>query len=193
MNINNVNQTNFGANFINNVTIKRFDYKAHQYKPFKASFVQFDPKNKEDFAAMVGAVKSWKGEDYASTIVDYANRLRTNYLSPKIHRIYMVTTQQDKFDKLEKSKILGMVQMQSDSIDPDEIRYLQVKPDQKHGNKEREFRLVGSKILSSIKKIYNEKITLLASYSAANFYEKHGFTITEPDLLEYEWVNKKKP
>ena len=190
MNINTINQTNFGANFINNVNIKRLDFKTHKYCSLKSSFIQFDPQNKNDFNALKEAVKDWKGDNYASTIVDYANKIITKSLSDKIHRIYMLTTQNKGFENLDKKQILGLVQMQSDTINPDEIRYLQVKPDIKYGNNKRAYKNIGSKIISSLKAIYNKKITLISSYSAANFYEKQGFKITDLALLEYEWNNE---
>lgn len=191
MNINTINQTNFNANFIRNVNIKKLDTKTHTYKPFKASFVEFDPENNEDFIALIKARMSWKGGVYAGNIVEHAGHIRDKYISPLINHIYVLTTQNDNFKHLDSEKILGMAEMQSDSIQPDELRYLQVKPTQKHGLHNRTYRLVGSKILSELKKIYNKKITLLASYSAANFYEKHGFEVTDSMLLEYTWTNKR--
>ena len=191
MNINTVNQTNFNANFIRNVNIKKFDAKSQTYKPFKASFVEFDPENYEDLVALLETRMDWVGGTYIGNIVEHASYIRDKYISPLINHIYVLTTQNDNFKYLDSDKILGMADMQSDSIQPDELRYLQVKPTQKHGFKNRTYRLVGSKILSELKKIYNEKITLLASYSAANFYEKHGFDVTDSMLLEYTWTNKR--
>lgn len=191
MNINTVNQTNFNANFIRNVNIKKFDAKTQTYKPCKASFVEFDPENSEDLVALLDTRKNWIGGIYTGNIVEHASYIRDKYISPLINHIYILTTQNDNFKYLDSDKILGMADMQSDSIQPDELRYLQVKPTQKHGFKNRTYRLVGSKILSELKKIYNKKITLLASYSAANFYEKHGFDVTDSMLLEYTWTNKR--
>ena len=102
----------------------------------------------------------------------------------------MLTTQNKDFENLDKKQILGLVQMQSDSISPDEIRYLQVKPDLKYGNNKRAYKNIGSQIISSLKAIYNKKITLISSFSAANFYEKQGFEITDLALLEFEWENE---
>lgn len=191
MDINTINQINFNANFIRNVNIKKFDNKTQTYKPFKASFVKFDPENAEDLVALLAARRDWIGGIYAGNIVEQASYIRNKYISPLINHIYILTTQNDNFKYLDSEKILGMADMQSDSVEPDELRYLQVKPTQKHGIPNRTYRLVGSKILSELKKIYNKKITLLASYSAANFYEKHGFDVTDSMLLEYTWTNKR--
>lgn len=190
MNINNYNQTNFGANFINKVNIKRLDSKTNMYKSCQASFVQFDPQNKNDLNAISKAVKTWQGDNFAGTIVNNAIRIVNGMTSSKVNHIYLLTTQKDKFDKLNREEILGLAQMRSNKKDPDELWYLQVKPDTKYGAEGRTFKSVGSGILNSLKAIYNKKITLFASYFAANFYETQGFDVREPKLLEYEWVNK---
>lgn len=192
MNINNYNQTNFGANFINKVNIKRLDSKTNLYNACQASFVQFDPKNKNDLSAMSKAVKTWQGDHFARTIVNNAERIVNGMSSSKINHIYLLTTQKEKFDKLNRSEILGVAQMRSNKRDSDELWYLQVKPDTKYGEENRTFKSVGSGILNSLKAIYNKKITLLSSYFAANFYETQGFDLRDPMLLEYEWVNKDK-
>ena len=103
-----------------------------------------------------------------------------------------MTSQKDDFERLDKSKIVGLAQMQTGVEPEDNLRYFQIRPDLKHGVNRRKYKHIGSGMLNSIKKIYSNAITLLSSYSAANFYEKQGFEIIDIDLLEYIWRAKKK-
>ena len=103
MNINTVNQTNFNANFIRNVNIKKFDAKTQTYKPCKASFVEFDPENSEDLVALLDTRKNWIGGIYTGNIVEHASYMREKYISPLINHIYILTTQNDNFKCLSSN------------------------------------------------------------------------------------------
>ena len=108
------------------------------------------------------------------------------------NHIYMATSQMQNFDKLDKNKILGLAQMRDGDSYIDYLRYFQVKPDLKYGTKNREYKHIGSAMIDSIKKIYNETIVLISSLSATGFYEKQGFKLLDLDLLKYIWCPKMK-
>ena len=192
MYINNLSSPNFGAKFIEQVNVQKYNPKTEAYGFDKLSFVEFDPVNKQDIDAIAGAVKTWKGQNYAGIIAQNAALMSNGFLSPEVNHIYLMTSQKDDFERLDKSKIVGLAQMQTGVEPEDNLRYFQIRPDLKHGVNRRKYKHIGSGMLDSLKKIYNKAITLIASYSAANFYEKQGFEIIDIDLLEYIWRAKKK-
>lgn len=186
MRINNYSQINFNAKFLNNVTIQKLNPKTNNYIPTTASFVEFEPKNKEDFEAVQNAVKNWNGQVFATSIGTNAENIIKGTISNKINRIFMLTAQKDNFEKLDKEKVLGLANMEQLPNKPNELKYLQVRPDLKFGEKNRQYIHVGEGILKSIQDIYQDG-QLLASYSAANFYARMGLKLKDAYLLEYYW------
>ena len=192
MKINSFSGLNFGAKYIEQVDVKKYNPKSTLYDSASLSFVEFDPINKRDTEAIANAVKTWKGQDYAGMIAQNANLVSNGFLSPEVNHIYLMTSQTHDFDNLDSKKILGLAQMQTGVDEEDNLRYFQVRPDLKHGIKNRRYKNIGSGMLDSLKKIYNKAITLIASYSAANFYELQGFEIRNTDLFEYIWRSRRK-
>ncbi len=191
MNINNQSQVNFNAKFLHNVSIKRLDNKTGEYKKFKAAFIEFEPQNKRDLEVIEHATDNWHGETYARNIANKALKMSNSELSPKLNHIFMVTSQKDNFENLKWEKLLGIAHLEVESIDENELKYLQVRPDTKHGKDNRKYKDIGAKIIESLKAKYNTSIRLIAFYKASGFYNKHGFKLVDPELLEYVWRHKK--
>lgn len=186
MRINNYSQINFNAKFLNNVTIQKLNPKTNNYIPTTASFVEFEPQNAKDFEAIKNAVTNWEGQVFATSIGTNAENIIKGTISNKINRIFMLTTQKDNFEKLDKEKVLGLANMEQLPNKPNELRYFQVKPDSKFGTNNRKFRHVGKEMLKSIQHIY-KKGQLMASYSAANFYARMGLELIDANMLVYSW------
>ena len=102
------------------------------------------------------------------------------------NQIYLLTEQNEKFDRLKSSKILGMANMKQWFDSSDELAYLQTRPDSMHNLKRRPFKGIGKALIDTIKDMYKE-IELTASYSAEQFYEKQDFKIIDPDYKRYRW------
>lgn len=178
---------NFGAKFIKKVNIKKFDKLTNEFKPIEASFVKFDPKNKEDLTAISSAVDSWEGQFFAKSIADHASKMQSSELSQRHNQIYLLSSQKDNFENLEPSKILGMAKTEHWKHTPDEIRYFETKPDIKHSQKDRTIKDVGKAMIESLKELYPKRIELTSSTSAADFYEKQGFKLIDEAWLRYRW------
>ena len=59
---NNYNSINFGARFINNVKLQKYNDETNSYDNVKASFVEFDPKNDKDLKAVQKVGTGWYGD-----------------------------------------------------------------------------------------------------------------------------------
>ena len=189
MKINAPNTTNFKAKFICNTQIKQINPKTDTYSPLKVSFLEYEPDNPKDLNALINTAKSWKGRLYAGRIAENASLISSGDMSKNKNHIYILSKQQENFNKLNTQDILGLAHLVSESKSmPDELRLFEVNPKFKYSrDKKREYKGLGESIISSLKKICNNSIRLISSYSAANFYEKQGFEIMDTDLLEYIW------
>ena len=185
---NNITPVNFGATFIKSVEIKKYNPKTNLFNPINASIVKYDATNKCDLKSMETAVRDWKGQVFAENIVENASEMRDSDYKRAQNQIYLLTEQNENFDRLKSSKILGMANMKQWFDASDELAYLQTRPDSMHKFKRRPFKGVGKAILDTVKELYKKKpIELNASYSAAKFYEKEGFEIIDPDHMRYRW------
>src|SRR5574344_13562 len=176
----------FGAKLIKNVEVKKYNPQAKTYEPAKASFVEFDSTNENDVKAIAHTVKKWKEAHFAGQIAENASQVYLGILSREYEHIYALTTQQQGFEALNHSQILGLADMNTEFSD-NMLNLFQVKPCIKHGTDKREYKHVGVEILNALKKIYSDAITLVSTYSAANFYEKNGFKIVDTKKLKYIW------
>ena len=192
MKINNINNTKFGAKFINNVKIQQFDSNTGNFKPKRASFVKFDPKNKKDLFAIKNATKDWDGDLFGRYIAQQAGEIAKRYASPYINHVYLLTSQLDDFEKLDKNEILGLAQMEIDN-DNNHLNFLQVKPSSTFLHTKRDYKKVGASIIESLKKLYKRNISLISTTKAVNFYMNQGFELINEDMLKFGWeIGKKK-
>ncbi len=176
----------FGAKFIKNVNIQKYNPKTHLYRDAKTSLVEFEPDNYSDMMAIISTVREWKGQMFAGAIAQRASYIADGILNKDINHIYLLTTQQSNLEKLKPGKILGMAHMSS-GLGASELKFFQVNPKLKHGAPRPEYKHIGTGILNSIKELYKSPIELTSSYQAAKFYERQGFKITDKDILKFRW------
>ena len=174
----------FGAKFIKNVNIQKYNSKSHLYSNTKANFVKFEPENQSDINAIVSTAKAWKDQTFAGAIAQRAMYIVNGILNKDTNHVYVLTTQQSNLKKMKPGKILGMAHM---SCEPEEneLKFFQVNPKQKYGASKREYKHIGTGILNSLKELYKNSIELSSTYQAAEFYEKQGFKAIAP--LRYRW------
>lgn len=191
---NNYPQITFGAKFINHATINKLDSVTNKYTPKKVSFAEFDPKN--DYAALDSGVRRYWGYEYISDeILKEAELLHYGDLDSKEHKVYILTEQNGNLKKLAPDKIIGLAKI--NEIFPGEIfiNWFQVRPDiafkKTSENSPRSIEHVGKAIINSLKNIYQKSIRLSSTFNAANFYEKHGFEITDLEKMMYIWKGNK--
>ena len=184
---------NFNAKFIRNTLVKRTSFFKPQSCEQVVSFVEFDKKSVADFNTFIKLRKNWK----PSYLDDIGYNLTT--LWGKMASIYFLTTQINKFKKLDANNIIGVI-----AVCPDSegicIDFLQIDP--KHLNNKQQKRCIfdtifqptyshcGTAILNCIKKEYpQKKLTTLPAINTISFYKKNGFTKKE-NKHKYEYTPK---
>lgn len=188
---NNYNSINFGARFINNVKLQKYNDETNSYDNVKASFVEFDPKNDKDLKAVQKVGTGWYGQFIAKNISDYAELKAENNWQAQNKKIYILTAQKNGFRDLKSDKILGLTMTSHSSCTGDEIDLLQTKPDCKHIERNRPYKGIGKNILKSLQKIYNKTFELTSTVEGANFYEAMGLELIDKACLRYKWTNPK--
>lgn len=202
-----MNSASFKGSFVNNVNIKHRE--GNEYKPYKASFVELNPKDKQDLSIFKDLEHSWMGaSNYALCDDAVVSSKNSND-----NRMYFALTSQKKdFHKMEPEKVLGLVEM---TKGPEEnyINFLQVHPDnitQKPMGKvmkkvltlltgkknnldvpENEYKGIGTFILNSIKNISDKSLSFYATDNEMSFFKKNGFEKTNflfPNHVT--WVKK---
>ena len=184
--------TNFKAKFIKTEPILKLSDNAAEYNKHDISIAKIEIDKAEDIQALQDSAKSWGVKAYFSQdIADSAAYMHG--LKEKIGKdlginFYIATLQKDSFDKLRSDEILGMAE--TNRIEPKHlgIKSLQVSPSVMHAKVNTEYKGIGRSIIRALKaQKENKIISLVSMYSAANFYEKMGFILTNPENLMYVW------
>ena len=169
-----MNEINFTANYIKNVTIQKRYY--NKYIPHKVALVEMDPKNKYDIDAIYKTANYWDGSFTAFTYDDMRG-LNKNISVDSLH-VYALTNQNNNFHKPSASKILGVIEV-SDDLTGKKIEVLQSNTDyiyNKYLNKTPRFKHIGKVLLNFAKeKFSNEDLHLTPTKTAVPFYEKQGW------------------
>ena len=185
-----IDRVNFGAKYINTIKIKKFDEVSESFANYSVAFVKLDPNNKDDLRVVDAAVIQWKDADYIKKIAT-----ASHWIGKAPIEVYALTTQKNNFNKLKPSKILGFAEMRKDQIrlDFNWLYYLQVNPKAININKtnsSNQYKYVGTSILKSLKKIYNN----ISLYSVnippiIKFYKDNGFIKDFIGENHYLWTS----
>ena len=171
-------EINFRANLINNTSVMKRGVLSNRYLPSEASFVKLDLRSTEDIKTLKKLRKLWS-KSFLSQIYHDAT------MHPNKFNIYALTTQMDKFEKLNPKNILGLAEATED-YNSATIEYLQTHPKYAYeeSNTNRAFVGIGTSLLNTLKGIERFKdIKLISIFSAIDFYAKNGFDVTN-DLQE---------
>ncbi len=188
MQINKLNSVNFGAKFLTNTEISKYNPKKKTYQPLNVSLVEIEPASNDDLRTLVNVAKGWgKNHTYATDIASTASGIAGDFLPAENFKIYALTRQDENYEKLNEHKILGLAQIELEKHQPAELAYLQVNPETAYASDTRQYKQIGTGFINVLKKIYNKAITLSSVYSATNFYEKNGFELIDPNKLRYIW------
>ena len=177
--INSLKYPNFTSNFINRTQI----IKTGNGIPIDASFIEIDSSNYNDVKAMEAVDKLWGGNTFATNIYQAARAKRNKSVYYAQSHIYALTLQDKDFDKIEPGQILGVAHINKKANNAGYLENIQSKPDCVYSINP-EYKYIGSGILNSLKKLYNE-ISLTSSNR--KFYVKNGFK--EITKNHYVWKN----
>lgn len=187
--INYKSNISFSAKFKNPVEILKKDI-AGNYAPYEVVFIELEPNNKNDIKALANLNKYWSDkEQYVSSIYATALELRDNEDLQNFTRIFAVTEQNDKFEKLNGEKILGLTEVSTRKPKEYYISYIQVNPRNVFSISP-EFKRVGTKILDSIKSFANRILLSPSSHDTAIFYEQNGFKPSKFSHSIFEWIKR---
>ena len=187
MNISNTQNLNFKASFVTSCNVKKTFLRKCSKKT--VSFVEFDKKSRSDFKTLNELRERW-GESYLDDIGYHLTSIWGRLAS-----IYFLTTQKDKFEELDPSKILGAVSAYP-GIYGICIDFLQIDPRQLN-NKCRKsslfydllhpkYRYCGTEMINCLKKIYPQKdLTVLPASNTLDFYHKNGFKKENENSSKY--------
>ncbi len=178
--------TNFGAKFINNVTVQKYNPYSREYTPDTVSFVQIEPEKRRDVLAINAVTDLWSDGAFMIDIANVVDDLSIGAADSERYQVYALTSQNRDFDKLCSDDILGLAEVENGEKAV-ELDYLQVNPQFIFGSQCPLFREVGTGIVDSLKSLYNKVIELTSVYSATEFYEKNGFEIFDINKLRYRW------
>lgn len=184
-----IDSINFGAKFINKVTIQKFDKKTKGFVDYPANFVKLESGKHSDIKVVDKAAEQWKGAKYIQRIATASHWMDATSID-----VYALTTQKNKFENLKYSKVLGFAEMRNDERRPKFkwLYYLQVKPSAQNidNSGKKDYKHVGSSTLQSLKKIY-KNISLFSADSPniEQFYESHGFIQDYEGKAHYVWCS----
>lgn len=182
---NNCANTSFKAKCINDTFIlKRTAQNA--FKPIAVSFIEIEPTRINDVKAIDKVSQYWN-DSYAVNMSYLANSIYNKRLSVNDFKIYALTKQQNDFKNLNASDILGLVEVTLKDKRNIHINYLQVDPEQVYAIKP-DYSRIGSRILDSLKNLYDVITLKTNSKGVSKFYEKNGFLSIKEDSKTYIWI-----
>lgn len=184
---------NFTGQHISTTTILK--YNGSNYCRFKANIVELSPYSEDDLQTLKNTSYYWQDNNAKDSLIKkmYRTALIFNnkeYLEECCPKFYAITTQQDRFEKLNPEDILSVSQISEISKDLVEIDFFQVAPECEYGTFERKYKKTGSEMLNFIKKRYKDSILILSAIiSAIPFYKKMGFESISTDKTR--WLLKR--
>lgn len=182
-----INSINFGAKLINTAQIKKLNPQDKLFHPQKVSIAEFEPDNIEDVFALTLAAKDWIYDKYASAISFTAHCIFRNSLDKNKHKVFLLTEQLNDLKSLDKNKILGMAEIEKTGEKSIELNHIQANTNYDIFSNEFYYKEVGTRILDTLKSLYDKIELTAARGSVKNFYIKNGFKNTDSPKNRYIW------
>ena len=176
---------NFTANLIRQTNIPKLNEEG-KYRPAKVSVVELDKNDNNDINALYQTYTDWKwqGAKYSKEIYEEAVK-GYEYDQVLKEHYFAVTEQKDDFEKLDSSKILGLMMYSETFEDADEIDWLQVRPNTNSIDSwNREYKKVGKTLIDTIKNsIKDRTVHVTSARNAIGFYKEQGFANRKEDKV----------
>lgn len=183
------NSISFGAKFIQNSTIQKYNPTTKKYMPEDVSFIEIIPKDNNDKRVLKQLNKQWQGPNYTGSILDDMLECSSDYSSIN-SRFFAITTQKKNLKHLDHKLILGLAEMELSDPKTPFLEYLQVHPNFIGQLFESKCKHIGTAILDSLKNMYSS-ITLHSTDSALDFYKKNGFKLIDhSSFFSCHWIKK---
>lgn len=180
----------FSAKLINTPNVQIFD-KNGSSKSQKVSFMEYVPSRAEA-NALDDAVRLWYEDKFGGDIAYDAMLIADGREDSQKHKVYILSSQTDNFEKVEPDKILGLAHVEKLGKNTVRINHLQTNSNliqTPYGfNKDIKYKGIGRAIVKTIQQLNsNCSIILESIYSAVNFYEKLGFEMISPKYFIMKW------
>jgi len=179
--------TSFTAKQINKETILKLNSEAKNYFPQEANFIEINPNNKYDIKALLEIANNWIYGMYSNVISYNGKRLKEKELDRCTNKIFALTKQTKDFKIIKSDEILGIMEIDLEKPKKVNLNYIQVMPDNIHINKERSYKNIGTALIKSIRKRFNDKtLSLNPIEKEIEFYKKLGLKEVCKNPLTYE-------
>ena len=171
----------FTANLINKINVKKLNN--NQYQNQKVSFVELDVDCENDKKFLENLSEEWLYQDlFVKCIEDNFLTMTEDYDEENNSRFFVLTSQDDGFERLDVKKALGIAQTSPHDTDDINIDYLQTNPKyiKKQSTKPTEIKNIGCAIITSLKHLFKDKsLKLQTTSDLIEFYKKNGFLISK--------------
>lgn len=175
-------EINFKGQLLNKTFVNKYNYRFKTTLPNEVSFVELKKDCKNDLKVLRKVAGKWG-------CMTFANRIYKNFKNKDDLRTFALTTQDYNYEKLSADKILGLSQMTIEQPGVYNLDFLQTHPKYTaKNNPDRDYQNIGTGILNSLKKIFNNStITVTTLPSAIDFYLKNGFDFSSNFLFDLFW------
>ena len=167
----------FKANYLTSVNVSRLN-DDKKIENEKLSLVELDKNNYNDIKALHTVAQDWDKKSYTYAMQIYNDAVKCyEYNDVEQEHYLALTTQKDDFEKLDDSKVLGLMLFSEYKNGKNRIDWLQVEPlSSSKSTQAKKYKGLGTALVDFAKKeSLNKILDVNASYDAINFYKKQGF------------------
>lgn len=186
------NNVNFGARFINPATIKIKNDKGRWVNE-TVSFIKFDTAKKSDITALEGLERLWGGKNLSGSVADEAR-----ILGGKAH-IYAITSQSDNFESVRPKDILGVMTTDKAYRAKGDVEIFKIGSEPsiayEQNHRQRPVRHVAKALVQEFVRLLNrnkdvDNVIAHSDFNDRRFLDRVGFKLVEDGLAPKYAINK---
>lgn len=187
------NNVNFGARFINPATIKVKNGKG-KWVNESVSFIKFDTSKKADVAALEALERLWGGKNLSGGVADEARILGGNA------QIYALTNQVMDFETVRPKDILGIMSTDKTYRAKGDVEIYKIgsNPDfaYEQNRRHRSVKHVAKNMVQEFVKLLSKKdavknVVVHSDFTDRKFLDRVGFKLVEDGLAPKYAIDKK--
>ena len=179
-----IEMINFKAHFIKSTIIEKKEHD-EKFIPSCCNFVEINPKDSNDLAALKNIAKFWDYNSFTENIAYTGNLIANGRDAKNKYRIYALTTQNKNLAELDDEKILGIVETEKNSKNQIFLNYIQVRPEIIYSASTK-IKRCGTAMLDCLKEIYQDK-TISLNSKVHEFFLKNGFKLIDTKKNRFTW------
>lgn len=177
MNMINNYAPSFGARYIKDVNILKYNEIKNKYEKAPVSFIEIERGDKD---VLTNLNKKWAEAIFMGDIYD-------DFVTYCKRKFYAVTAQRSDFKNLKSSEILTIGEINEGLCGDNYLEFLQASPKTTH-NPYFEYKKCGSGFLDGLKSIYSSiSLKTVSLEKVRSFYENNGFKAEDFFRKNYHW------